>query len=271
MTNSQLGRNSLIKNVARCVKNEAAYAYYGIRSKLSSTSKKLSPDEQNCVEQIKQNSAFVIEKYWPREKALQVRDQLAELHHKNEPYVLGDASKDELVRIYHIERVFPDLKEFRFDPFILNIASAYNGFSSYSGALVYQHDTIFGREKSHYHVDTFVRQFKSMLYLDDVDVGNGPFSYIPGSHRKRELFMKKQILGNDNTKNNVFDDSEVQSMLNDEKQVCVPAGSLLMFDTGCIHRGAPQEDSSRSVLMNYIIPNPRDLYLNKSIPPLNSE
>ena len=56
-------------------------------------------------------------------------------------------------------------------------------------------------------------------------------------------------------------------MIGDEQQICAPAGSLLMMDVGAIHRGAPQEQRSRSVLMNYIVPTPNDLYLHKELPP----
>jgi hypothetical protein len=267
MHNTQLSKNNILRNLKLCVKNELSYAYYNIRSKISSGSIKLDLYEQSCVTQLKQNSAFVIENYWPREKALRIRDQLAAYHERNEPYVLGDAKVDEWVRIYHVERLIPELKEFRYDPFILKMAEAYNCMPSFSGALVYQHDTTNAHEKSYYHVDTFLRQFKSMMYLDDVDVGNGPFSYIPGSHRKRDFFIKKQIKGNNKYKNTVFDDKEVSSFVNEEKQICAPAGSLLMMDVGAIHRGAPQSERSRSVLMNYIVPNKNDLYLHKKLPP----
>lgn len=268
MHNSQVSKNNLLQNIKLCAKNELSYAYYNMRSKLSSGSNNLDEIEQNCVKKLKQNSAFVIENYWPRDKALRIRDQLAEYHEKNEPYVLGDSQVDEWVRIYHVERLIPELKEFRFDPFILKIAAAYNGIPSYSGALVYQHDTTNAHEKSYYHVDTFLKQFKSMMYLDDVDVGNGPFSYIPGSHRKRDFFIKKQIKGNDKYKSTVFDDTEVSPFVDQEEQICAPAGSLLMMDVGAIHRGAPQDKRSRSVLMNYIVPNNNDLYLHKNLPPL---
>ena len=266
-TNNQLQSNNLIRNLSLCAKNELNFAYYGLKSKFASSSTQLSEIEQDYVDEMNKNSACVIENYWSREKALRIRDQLAGYHNSNEPYILGDANIDEVVRIYHVERLIPELKEFRYDPLVLKIANAYNGFKSFSGSLVYQHDTTHGREKSHYHVDTFLRQFKSMMYLDDVDIGNGPFSYIPGSHRNRKFFIKKQIKGNKNNKNNVFEIDEVRPMLSKEKQVCVPAGSLLMMDVGCIHRGAPQEERTRSVLMNYIVPNQEELYLHKQLPP----
>ena len=159
MHNSQVTSNNVLRNIKLCAKNELSYVYYDIRSKLSGDSSQLDDRELNCVKQMKKNSAFVIENYWPRDKALRVRDKLAEYHDKNEPYVLGDSKVDEWVRIYHVERLIPELKEFRFDPFVLKIAQAYNGFPSYSGALVYQHDTTNAHEKSYYHVDTFLRQF----------------------------------------------------------------------------------------------------------------
>jgi hypothetical protein len=267
MHNSVNTTNNLLNNIKLCTKNELAYAYYNLRSKISYNKDNLNTLEQKCVQEMKKNSAFVIKNYWPQEKAYRIRDMLSEYHHSNEPFVLGDDRVDEWVRIYHVERLIPELKEFRFDPFILKIAKAYNGFESHSGALVYQHDTTNDHAKSYYHVDTFLRQFKAMMYLDDVDVGNGPFSYIPGSHRNRKFFIKKQIKGNDLHKNTVFDDDEVSNLIDNEKQICAPAGSLLIMDVGAIHRGAPQVERSRSVLMNYIVPTNNDLYLHKELPP----
>ena len=45
-----------------------------------------------------------------------------------------------------------------------------------------------------------------------------------------------------------------------KKKLCVPAGSLLMMDVGCIHGGAPQEERTRSVLMNYSSKSRRTLF-----------
>ena len=257
----------MITKVLACLRNEASHVHFGLRSRLAFEKYGLDDSQRMCVNEMKRNSAFVIENYWQREKALMVRDKLASVHESNEAYVLGDHTKDEIVRIYHVDRLYEELEQFRYDPFVLGIAQAYNGHMSYSGALVYQHDTVHGRAKSYHHVDTFHRQFKAMLYLDDVDVGNGPFSYFPGSHRNRLRLIKKQLKGNNRNKDTVFEDHEVTSILSSEKQVCLPAGSLLLFDTGCIHRGAPQETRSRSVLMNYIVPTNRELYLNKKAPP----
>jgi len=256
----------MIKRVARCFANEVKFAFYNVRAQLAYRGLGSPVYETELARQIGQSGCVVLENYWARDKALRVRDQIAELHGSEQPFVLGDYKQDEVVRIYHVERLFPELTEFRFDPLVLKVAGIYNGFSSFSGALVYQHDTVYGREKSHYHVDSFVRQFKAMMYLDDVDVGNGPFSFIPSSHKERGLMIRKQLSGNSKSKVNVFEEAQLEFLLSREVQVCAPAGSLLLMDVTGIHRGAPQTETSRSVLMNYIMPRAGDIYLDKNLP-----
>ena len=256
----------VLTSLYRSCVNEVRYVFYNLRSRHFQGLDAKTSLEAKLVSEIKDSSCVVLENYWTKEYAADIKGKLAEFHDSGEPYVLGDHTRDEVVRIYHVERLLPELREFRFDPFITSVANAYNGFSSYSGALVYQHDTIYGREKSHYHVDSFVRQFKAMMYLDDVDMSNGPFSYIPGSQKLRRRYFKKQLRGRPGQKENVFNTADIDDLLDKEVAVCAPAGSLLMFDATCIHRGAPQTESDRSVLMNYIMPSAGDIYLNKNLP-----
>lgn len=256
----------MLSELSRACLNEVKYLSRCFRPSYLLGKHALTGPEGKLAARLRHSGCVVLENYWTREYALNIKDNLEELHRRTEHYVLGDYTQDEVVRIYHVERLLPELREFRFDPFIASVANFYNGFCSYSGALVYQHDTVFGREKSHYHVDSFSRQFKAMMYLDDVDMGNGPFSYIPGSHKLRRRYFKKQLQSNSGQKPNVFDNAEISDILDGEVAVCAPAGSLLLMDVTCIHRGAPQTERSRSVLMNYIMPASGDIYLNKPLP-----
>lgn len=256
----------MLRKLSRACFNEAKYFSQNVRPSYLLRNEATSGPEGKLVSRLRRTSCVVLENYWTRDYALNIKHKLGEFHNRKEPYVLGDYKQDEIVRIYHVERLLPELREFRFDPFIASIANIYNGFSSYSGALVYQHDTIFGSDKSHYHVDSFSRQFKAMMYLDDVDMGNGPFSYIPGSHKLRRRLFKKQLRHDSGQKVNIFDKAEISDILEGEVSVCAPAGSLLLMDVTCIHRGAPQTETSRSVLMNYIMPTSGDIYLNKPLP-----
>jgi len=256
----------VLSKLSRACYNEVKYLSRNLRPSYLLRKQALTGSEGKLANRLRHSGCVVLENYWTRAYALHIKNKLEDLHRGSGHYVLGDYRQDEIVRIYHVERLIPELRDFRFDPFIGTVANVFNGFSSYSGALVYQHDTIFGREKSHYHVDSFSRQFKAMMYLEDVDMGNGPFSYIPGSHKLRHRYFKKQLQGVSGQKANVFDKAEISDILDREVAVCAPAGSLLLMDVTCIHRGAPQTEKSRSVLMNYIMPSAGDLYLNKPLP-----
>ena len=88
------------------------------------------------------------------------------------------------------------LSEFRHDPWIFGIAEAYYRMPFNSGVLVFQHNTKSNKETRYYHVDAFVREFKAFMYLDEVTEGNGPFTYLRGTHRSHLTRLRKQLVGN---------------------------------------------------------------------------
>ena len=118
----------------------------------------------------------------------------------------------------------------------------------YSGVLIFQHNTQTSSDTRYYHVDWFGREFKAFLYLEDVDEGNGPYTYLRGTHRSHMIRVKKQIFGGGDTG---FTDREIKSVLDREVQVTGEAGTLILADVRGIHRGSPQIDRSRSILANY--------------------
>ncbi len=229
--------------------------------------------ERACVEELRQDGFAVIKNYWPREKALEMRDRL-EAHLKdgmNRDFESGaymrfwdKRSYDEGVRrIYHVERLVEELKSFRNDPFILRVAQGYYGFPMHSGALVYQHNIQTNSNTRYYHIDWFGKQFKPFLYLDDVDAGNGPFTYLRGTHRSHWIRIKKQILGNREGSPTSFYEEDLHSVLDWEVQICGEAGTLILADVRGIHRGSPQVNRSRSVLVNYMYRTQGDVYLDR--------
>ncbi len=234
----------------------------------------LTSEEQKCVADLRMKGFAVVREYWPQEKALQMRDRL-------EAYLVVGKSQDfengaylrfwdergydqGVRRIYHVERLVQELKDFRNDPSILRIAAQYWGSSHYSGVLVFQHNTKSNANTRYYHIDWFGKQFKAFLYLDDVDEGNGPFTYLRGTHRNRFLRLKKQIIGNADGSPTSFFESDLGSVLDREIKIYGPAGTLILADVRGLHRGSPQVNRSRSILMNYIhLRSPGDLYLDK--------
>ena len=265
---------SVVKNVPsamRIIRDDVdGYA----RRLLRPLSLDLTGDERRCVADLHRNGFAVVHGYWPREKALQLRDRLEgfladnrDREFDNGAYLRfwDNRGYDEGVRrLYHVERLVPELQGFRNDPSVLRVFAQYCGRPYHSGVLVFQHNIRSNANTRYYHVDWFAQQCKAFVYLDDVDEGNGPFTYLRGTHRSWFLRLKKQLLGDAGGSPTSFSELDLKSVLAREVRVCGPAGTLILADVRGFHRGSPQIDRSRSVLVNYIdLQSPGDLYLDR--------
>jgi hypothetical protein len=234
----------------------------------------LDERQRRALAQLRRDGFAVIPDYWSRDRALAMRDKLEAYL---EPGVDRDFDEgawlrfwngrkhDQGVRrLYHVEKVVPELEELRFDPFVLDIATAYYGMPFHSGLLMFQHNIQSNEHTRYYHVDAFIREFKSFVYLDDVDDGNGPFAYIPGTQKSHFRRLRKQVVGNPEGESPTsFYPEELGDLLELESAVRGPAGTMILADVRGLHRGTPQVDRSRSALVNYIVKHQGDLVLDK--------
>jgi hypothetical protein len=234
----------------------------------------LDERQLRALADLRRDGFAVIPDYWPRERALAMRERLEAYL---EPGVDRDFDEDAWLRfwdgrkhdqgvrrLYHVEKVVPELKELRFDPLVLDIATAYYGVPFHSGLLMFQHNIQSNEHTRYYHVDAFIREFKSFVYLDDVDDGNGPFAYIPGTQKNHLRRLRKQVVGNPEGESPTsFYPEELGDLLERESTVCGPAGTMILADVRGLHRGTPQVDRSRSALVNYIVKHQGDLELDK--------
>jgi hypothetical protein len=245
-----------------------------VRGRRNGPAVSLDPVQERLLADLRRDGFAILPNYWPRDKALALRDKL-------EGYLeLGrDTDFDEgawmrfwdhrpydqgVRRIYHVERLVPELKDVRFDPFVLDIASAYYRMPFHSQVLMFQHNTQSNEQTRYYHVDAFVREFKSFIYLDDVDPGNGPFAYLRGTHKNHLARLRKQVQGNPEGESpTTFYPEDLGDLLGEEIAVNGQAGTLILTDVRGLHRGTPQVDRSRSVLVNYILKHPGDKILDK--------
>lgn len=229
--------------------------------------------QESLLRQICRDGFAVVEGYWPREQALAMRDKLEAFLAvgKNKDYPEGaylrfwdDRSYDQGVRrLYHVERVVPELAAFRNDPFVMQIVRAYYRMPFHSGVLVYQHNTRSNSDTRYYHVDAFEREFKAFLYLDDVDEHKGPFTYLRGTHRSHLTRLRKQVLGNQDGSPTSFYDEDLGRKLKHETKLLGSAGTLILADVRGFHRGSPQLGNSRSILVNYLYKEPGDRLLDR--------
>src|SRR4051812_49103636 len=95
----------------------------------------LDARQEKALADLRRDGYAVVENYWDRDRALAMRDRL-------EAFLADGVDKDfdegawlrfwdnhaydqGVRRLYHVEKVVPELHEVRHDPFVLDIAQAY--------------------------------------------------------------------------------------------------------------------------------------------------
>ena len=115
------------------------------------------------------------------------------------------------------------------------------------------------------HMDTFHPTMKAWLFLEDVAPDQGPFTYVPGSHRldKRRLAWHKRrsIIASDaKAKGGAFrvEDAQLPRLRLPPRNVfAVPGNTLVVGDTFGLHaRGLSLRPSTRVEIYASMRPNP---------------
>ena len=106
--------------------------------------------------------------------------------------------------------------------------------------------------------DSYFRQFKSLLYLTDVNEENGPFEVILGSHDRKNISADSKSADLESMQC-TFNQKTVEKILNDDperlKTLTAKAGTVVLVDTSTIHRGSPLKNGIRYALTNYYFEN----------------
>lgn len=97
------------------------------------------------------------------------------------------------------------------------------------------------------HVDNLLGSFKIFLYLSDVmELGDGPYAYVPGSHRRHDLLRREERL-NALTGRAVNDATSFEGRA---LPLLVERGDAVVSCQSGVHRGMPQRPgASRTVLV----------------------
>lgn len=109
-----------------------------------------------------------------------------------------------------------------------------------------------------WHKDSYSKQYKTILYLNDVTDENGPFELVLNSNKllfNFNLFFKT----NKKFPDTRFDNNEVMKIINFNKKkilrITGKAGTLILVDTSLLHRGSPVKKGNRYALTNYFYPS----------------
>lgn len=168
-----------------------------------------------------------------------------------DPAIASQTDQD--TRIFGAEKVSSVAAQFAHDPQLITFASSYAGGSE---ALLFCMANDIGPSKGYgsggeWHRDGFRHEMKALLYLTDVGVNDGPFALVPRSHHTLAILrdtLRIAISGKASpmpTRLKSFGDSRCNVFT-------AKAGTLILFDTSCIHAGLPVRPGGRRVaLTNY--------------------
>ena len=118
------------------------------------------------------------------------------------------------------------------------------------------------------HSDTFHPTMKSWYFLDDVDERNGPFTYVPGSHRLSRARLRweyKKSIAISNNEDRYSGNGSLRLSQADAEEMGlqpahgfkVPANTLVIANTHGFHcRGQASERSTRTELWTISRSNP---------------
>ena len=108
-----------------------------------------------------------------------------------------------------------------------------------------------------YHIDRGYGVLKFCLFLNDINIQNGPFCIVPGSHKwsvNFRNFFHRLFHFFIEGKNDKIPHSKVHKYFNksDEKKLVGKAGDLLVVNTGAFHRATGMKvNSTREVFWIY--------------------
>ncbi len=106
-----------------------------------------------------------------------------------------------------------------------------------------------------WHRDSNAGQFKSLLYLSNVEKENGPLQIIKNSNNNL-LNFKIFIKLNKKFPTYRFSNEDINKIVKrkDIVEITGGAGTLILFNTSMLHRGSPIRAGTRYAITNYFYP-----------------
>lgn len=248
--------NKLNKNL-----NFYRYLRYKLKKNLNQENLNLKGDlkiKKNIVEEIKKNGFYVIENFISKDECKQIKKRIDKFI-KQKPNMVWKDDINSDTRIFGAENICPKIKKFCNNNFIRDIGSLFFGKKITSlmvmvNKLVYKKKNLGSGQG--WHKDSYAKQFKSILYLSDVNKKNGPFQLLKNTN---SIFFDFQLFykNKKNLQNSRFTNNEIKFILANKKKIeniHGKMGTLILVDTSLIHRGKPIEDGTRYAMTNYLYP-----------------
>jgi hypothetical protein len=160
--------------------------------------------------------------------------------------------------MFGVEAVSDVLAEFHHDEFLHGLGEVSGGLELYNFATLGARIDATAENNGSgdgWHRDAHGFQFKSILYLSDVTDENGPFEYLPGSHKQWRAAIDIAIGSLPGAPNTRYEPEAIDRMVSRlgfrRWRYAASAGTLILANTSGLHRGSPLASGCRYALTNY--------------------
>ena len=252
------------------------YLFFYERNKFKSNKTDLQIEAISILKKLDKDGFCIVKNFWDEDKCLEGIKEVEKIMINYPKYLHSDNKSD--LRVFGAENISSEIGSFSKNNLLNEIANEYNkkntqlGFTL--GAKIYYRPNNKGSGEG-WHRDGFYRQFKALLYLNDVGIRNGPFQLIKDSHKCRNLIkdIKKADLKYMQYR---LSEDEISKLISNNPSRLITIlgkkGTLILFDTSMLHRGAPIKEGYRYVLTNYYYTNnqiDKELYKRFNVVPKN--
>jgi hypothetical protein len=253
----------MIKTIANKVPYTATLADYG-RFRLTSGAVRDVDDERSkaVLDQLSERGFVIIPDYWSKDDCAETVADMERLFVDYPQHVRRYSD----VRIFGAEELSERIDRFYSDPFLQMLSDRYTGAYTVNAFTLANKVEVRSESKGSgegWHKDSSFRQFKAFIYLNDVDVDAGPLELLAGSHRI-DAYLKDMRAAQLPFRQLRMTDEQIEEMLRLEPSRRVPmvgaAGTLIIADTACVHRGRPPVNGVRYALTNYYV-EPKEIEL----------
>ena len=204
---------------------------------------------------IKKFGIVVIKNYYSKTEINQIKNEIKKLDKKLvKTNTVENCSGD--FRLFHVEKESTVLRKLISENELFNQMASFYKDPRYFNKKLLLNKLVYNKENINssgggWHRDNHHCQFKTLVYMSDVELGNGNFQFIVNSTIK-DIGIPPHW-SYDNTR---YSDDTIDELLKQKKNcrlydVLGEAGAVVFFDATNIHRGKVIEKGSRTALTQY--------------------